>query len=179
MAIKSKILGLSSVQSGLLKPLNGIVKGELEKRFKIKMRTDAEDIKKAIKDLAESCPSEWDDARFLSDKAIRLRAWRGIDENTPWIESGWVLDCLIVDENWDKVDVDADFTLSVHFAEGLSGSHGVDIDWLVWTLEYGGYGKDGQVIPARPLIGLIEKEIIQSGTLEKSYWKMFKDYFNS
>ena len=174
MSIKSSVIGLSQVQNGLLRKLNGVAKGELAKLLKVQVRVNAEELKSAIREIAESAPSDW---AALSEKAIRLRAWRGITSEKPWIESGWLLDCLIIDENWDKVEINSDFTLSVHFADNQKASHGADIDWVVWTLEYGGFAGD-YYIPPRPLIQKVEEEIVKSGTFEKSYWKIFKDYLS-
>ena len=174
MPIKSSVIGLSQVQNGLLRKLNGIAKGELSKLLEVQVRINAEDLKNAMREIAESSPSDW---KALSEKAVRLRAWRGIDSDTPWIESGWLLDCLIVDDDWDGVEIDSDFALSVHFASNQTASHGADIDWVVWTLEYGGFAGD-YYIPPRPLIQKVEEEIVKPGTFEKSHWTLFKDYLS-
>ena len=174
MSFKASVTGLSQVQNGLLRKLNGVAKGELAKLLKVQVQINAEELKDAMREIAESAPSDW---QALSEKAINLRAWRGIDSDTPWLESGWLLDCLIIDDDWKGVEIDADFMLTVRFDDNQTASHGADIDWVVWTLEFGGYAGD-YYIPPRPLIQKVEEEIIKSGTFEKSYLKIFKDYFS-
>ena len=174
MSFKASVTGLSQVQNGLLRKLNGVAKGELAKLLKVQVQINAEELKDAMREIAESAPSDW---QALSEKAINLRAWRGIDSDTPWLESGWLLDCLIIDDDWKGVEIDADFMLTVRFDDNQTASHGADIDWVVWTLEYGGFAGD-YYIPPRPLIQKVEEEIVKSGTFEKSYWKIFKDYLS-
>ena len=59
MSIKSSVIGLSQVQNGLLRKLNGVAKGELAQLLKVQVRVNAEELKSAIREIAESTQSDW------------------------------------------------------------------------------------------------------------------------
>lgn len=161
--------GANTLIRKLTKIKNGIV-DMFEKHMR---QVDSVEIQNALKDIARSRPSEWDD---LSEKAVHIRAWRGYTDDTPWIESGWLLDCLVIVENWNEIDFGSDYCVVVKFADGQVGSHGVDINWLVWTLECGGYAAEGNYIPPRPLFKIVQEQLVASGAIQRRWKKIFMDY---
>lgn len=174
MAFGAKTSGNGA--STILRKLSSIKDG-IVNMFKSHMRqVDSVEIQQALKDIARSRPSEWDD---LSEKALRIRAWRGYDTDTPWIESGWLLDCIVIVENWNEIELGSDYCVVVRFADGQVGSHGVDINWLTWTLEYGGYTIDDNYIPPRPLFRIVQEQIVASGAIQKRWRKIFRDYIRN